>query len=234
MSGLGGCLGGRGWRYPDHAALSATELGLPVAVTEFVAFYGQVEAFGDGVPDEALVMAEVDALATAQSLTDEAAQSPLMQEVFSELQLLPQFVRLRERMLVAHCYGDANILADAFSRGELDTARAICRQMGMAYELQPSPPGVRRLMRRLVQLHLGSTAAGVSNPNIAPSPFAHVRSQWDEYEEYLLAIDDEALAAYPTPEPSDGPGFFPSGSSSWGDRSFCSSPSAPSDYLSPR
>ena len=233
MSGLGGCLGGRGWRYPDHSALSAEELGLPVAVTEFVAFFGQVEAFGDGVPDEALVVAEVDALATALSLTDEAAQSPLMQEVFSELQRLPQFVRLRDRMLVAHCYGDANILADAFSRGELDTARAICRQMGMAYELQPSPPGVRRLMRHLVRLHLGSTAAGVSNPNIAPSPFAHVRSQWDEYEEYLLAIDDEALAAYPTPEPSDGPDFFSSGSS-LGDRSFRSSPSASSGCLSPR
>jgi hypothetical protein len=90
MPGLGGCLGGKGWRYPDAAPLSAAELELPIAVTEFVAFYGQVEAFGDEVPEEALVMAEVDALATAQSLTEDAAQSDLMQTVFLALQQLPQ------------------------------------------------------------------------------------------------------------------------------------------------
>ena len=87
--------------------MSAAELELPIAVTEFVAFFGQVEAFGDEVPDNALVMAEVDALATALSLTEEAAQSGLMQFVFLELQQLPQFTRLRDRMIVAHCAGDA-------------------------------------------------------------------------------------------------------------------------------
>jgi hypothetical protein len=46
-------------RVPD------SELDLPVAATEFAAFYGQVEAFGDEVPDDALVLAEVDALTTA-------------------------------------------------------------------------------------------------------------------------------------------------------------------------
>ena len=236
LSGLGGCLGGRGWRYPDTSALSAAELELPVAVTEFAAFYGQVEAFGGDVPDDALVMAEVDALATALSLTDEAAQSPLMQAVFAELQQLPQFQHLRERMLVAHCYGDANILADAFSRGELETAREICLHMGMAYELRPSPLGLRRLMRRLVDLHRASTAPGPSNPNMAPSPFAHLSSsssidrRWDEYESYLQALEDEALcapeyenyllslearalSADPSPPPSD---YGRSPSSSWG------------------
>jgi hypothetical protein len=188
MSGLGGCLGGRGWRYPDTSALSAAELELPVAVTEFAAFYGQVEASGGDVPDCALVMAEVDALATALSLTDEAAQSFLMQAVFSELQQLPQFQRLRERMLIAHCYGDANIVADAFSRGELETAREICLHMGMAYELRPSPPGLRRLMRRLVDLHhasmapagspgprsvVTSTTLGVHNISMDGRPLAH-------------------------------------------------------------
>jgi hypothetical protein len=209
MPGLGGCLGGKGWRYPDAAPLSSAELELPIAVTEFVAFYGQVEAFGDEVPEDALVMAEVDALATALSLTEDAAQSDLMQAVFLELQQLPQFVRLRERMIVAHCAGDANILADAFSRGELETAREICRQMGMAYELRLHPPGVRRLMRSLAQRHRASTAPGVGNPNMAPSPFAHVAPLphderiWRVYESYLLALDDEALACEPTPPPDD-------------------------------
>ena len=174
MSGLGGCLGGRGWRYPDAKALSEAELQLPVAVTEFAAFYGQVEHAGDEVPDDALVLAEVDALATALSLTEEAAQSHLMQAVYSELQRLPQFVRIRDRLIVAHCHGDSNIMADAFSRGELDTAREICRQMNMAFDLQPSPPGLRSLMRHLVRLHRAATEPGVSNPNMAPSPFSRL------------------------------------------------------------
>ena len=207
MSGLGGCLGGRGWRYPDARPLSGAELDLPVAVTEFAAFFGQVEQAGDEVPDDALVLAEVDALATALSLTEEAAQSPLMQEVYSELQQLPQFLRIRDRLIVAHCHGDANIMADAFSRGELDTAKEICRQMGMSFDLQPSPLRLRSLMRRLARLHRASTAPGVSNPNMAPSPFAHLARaeldlhRWHEYETYLLALDDEALRAIPTPPP---------------------------------
>ena len=198
MPGLGGCLGGKGWRYPDAAPLSAAELELPIAVTEFVAFYGQVEAFGDEVPEEALVMAEVDALATAQSLTEDAAQSDLMQTVFLALQQLPQFVRIRDRTIVAHCAGDANILADAFSRGEMGTAQEICRQMGMAFELRLSPPGVCRLMGSLIRRHRASTAPGVSNPNMAPSPFAHYAPSavtqpcgdqlWRLYEDYLLGL----------------------------------------------
>jgi hypothetical protein len=210
MPGLGGCLGGKGWRYPDATPLSAAELDLPVAATEFAAFYGQVEAFGDEVPDDALVLAEVDALTTALGLTEEASQSPLMQHVYSELLVLPQFQRLRDRMIVAHCHGDANIMADAFSRGELETAQEICRQMGMAYELRLSPPRLRWLVKQLAQLHRADTARGTSNPNMAPSPFAHAARldlsqrealQWLEYESYLLALDREALGAIPTPPP---------------------------------
>jgi hypothetical protein len=33
LPGLGGCLGGKGWRYPDATPLSAAELELPIAVT---------------------------------------------------------------------------------------------------------------------------------------------------------------------------------------------------------
>jgi hypothetical protein len=53
-------------------------------------------------------------------------------------------------------------------------AKEICRQMGMSFDLQPSPPRLRSLMRRLARLHRASTAPGVSNPNMAPSPFAHL------------------------------------------------------------
>ena len=150
MPGLGGCLGGQGWRYPDGAGLNTEELALPIAVTEFAAFYGQVATFGDGVPDGALVLAEVDALATADALTTESAKQPLMQLIYHELERLPQFVKLRERMVISHVFGDANVMADAFSRGEFDTARRLASQMGMAYGVTSSAKALRALMRRLV------------------------------------------------------------------------------------
>ena len=46
--------------------------------------------------------------------------------------------------------------------------------MNMAFDLQPSPPGLRSLMRHLVRLHRAATEPGVSNPNMAPSPFSHL------------------------------------------------------------
>ena len=150
MPGLGGCLGARGWRYPDRSGLSEQELLLPIPVTEFAAFYGQVAAFGDSVPDEAIVLAEVDALATTDALTTESAGQPLMQFIYQELEKLPQFQRLRGRMVISHVFGDANVMADAFSRGELRTARALASQMCMAYELVGSPKALKALMRRLV------------------------------------------------------------------------------------
>ena len=65
-----------------------------------------------------------------------------------------------------------------------------------------------------------STAPGVSNPNMAPSPFAHYAPSavtqpcgdqlWRLYEDYLLALDDEALACGGlTPPPSDYWGSSP-------------------------
>ena len=153
LPGVGGCLGGDGWRYPDDTGLSEAELELPIAVTEFAAFYGEVESYGDEIPEDACVMAEVDALATVDAVVDETAHKELMQLVFSELQELPQWHAIRERTVIAHCQGYVNVMADAWSRGELHVAQQLCRQQGMAFSQRPSPPRLRILMGLLLATH---------------------------------------------------------------------------------
>ena len=153
LPGLGGCLGGDGWRYPDDSGLSEEELELPVAVTEFAAFYGEVASYGDEVPEGACVLAEVDALATTDAVIDEAARSELMQLIFFELEQLPQWQAIRERTIIAHCQGYVNVMADAWSRGELHVARQLCRQNNMAFSQRESPQRLRTLMGLLLAAH---------------------------------------------------------------------------------
>ena len=73
--GVGGVLGGSYWSY----LLDESERCLPIAVLEAAAWYGVVAAFAAVIPPDALVLGEVDALATVDTLTDDAASSPLMQ-----------------------------------------------------------------------------------------------------------------------------------------------------------
>ena len=167
LPGLGGSFGGSGWRYPNTRPLSEAELELPVAQTEFAAAFGEIEVYGDGVPDDALVYDEIDALASIDAMTEEAARSPAMQHIFTRLSQLPQWIRIRDRAILAHCAGDANVLADAFSRGYFEVAQQVCRQFGMTYERRPHGPRLAKLMEELValnvQLHGGSPAATVSS-----------------------------------------------------------------------
>ena len=86
--------------------LSEAKLQLPIAVLEFAAYFGEVELHEPLVPVEALVLSEVDALATVDALTADAAASPLMQHVHLRLQALPAFVALEGRNLIVHIAGE--------------------------------------------------------------------------------------------------------------------------------
>ena len=152
LPGLGGAHGGSGWRYPNDVGLSAAELELPIAVTEFAAFYGEIEVYGLEIPDDALVLCGVDALSSVDSLTEEAARSPLMQHVYARLEELPAWQNIRGRAVVAHEEGTRNLMADAFSRGNFSTAQALCRQLTMAYERRSHGPLVAELMAQLVEM----------------------------------------------------------------------------------
>ncbi|KAL1510835.1 hypothetical protein AB1Y20_007118 [Prymnesium parvum] len=182
LPGLGGALGGTLWRYPADAPLAPDELGLPIGVLEFAAYYGTVEVFAATVDADALVVSEVDALASADALTAESARSALMQLVHARLLAMPAFVALKRRHAVGHIFGDANIMADAASRGDYDVARDLAAQLGMALQWLPHGPLLPALMRDLVALHQGAappntalaqTTHGTANLNMVGSPIAH-------------------------------------------------------------
>ena len=70
----------------------------------------------------------------------------MMRLILERLEELPQWQRTRERMVIAHGFGDTNLLADAFSRGYFETARQLCAQLGMAYEQRPHGPQLAPLV----------------------------------------------------------------------------------------
>ena len=176
--GLGGVLGGSYWSY----LLDESERCLPIAVLEAAAWYGVVAAFAAVIPPDALVLGEVDALATVDTLTDDAASSPLMQHFHDELLRLPAFKRIEPQIIVAHVYGDANVMADAASRGKTDTLRRLAQQLGLALERVPPPPELPRLLSGLVTLQTANETAfhteaqtdrGRHNLNMVGPPIAH-------------------------------------------------------------
>jgi len=71
---------------------------LPVPVTEFVGYYGNLRVFGDDAAAEpdVRVSSEIDALTPSFVLTTEAAQSELMHKVLEDVQADPAFRLLRK------------------------------------------------------------------------------------------------------------------------------------------
>ncbi|MGA1354324.1 MAG: hypothetical protein ACO32I_06075, partial [Candidatus Limnocylindrus sp.] len=175
LPGLGGCLGGAYWRYPEAGALTPDELELPIAVLEFVAAAGTLAAFAHQLPHSALVLLEVDAMASAQALTEDAAKSPLMQHVHRRLLDQAAYQSCASRLIVAHIHGEGNVAADAISRGYFDVFCELARQLGLKVERTTSPPLVHELMAELVALRrtTGKTQLGVHNNNMVGSPVAH-------------------------------------------------------------
>ena len=164
--GLGAALGGKGWRFPDKEGLSEAHLSLPIAVTEFAAAFGAIVSFGDEVPEDCLVVLEVDALSTADALATEAASSPLMQHVYLRLCEHPTFMRVKDRLLIAHVHGERNVISDAWSRGKFQVLKQLCAQLGLAFQTVDSPAELGTLLDELVQVQ-AARASEATRPRSA-------------------------------------------------------------------
>ncbi|MGA1354443.1 MAG: hypothetical protein ACO32I_06685, partial [Candidatus Limnocylindrus sp.] len=176
-AGLGGALGGLYWRYPESGPLDQRYLRLPIAALEFIAYVGSVAAFAHMIPDEALLVSEVDALATADTLTAEAARSPVMQAIHLELVQMPAFARIAERHVVAHIYGEANVVADAVSRDLGDVLQALAGQLGLRLQYSRPPACVSALLDKALGVtELAATSLGMHNPTMTGTPFAQAAS----------------------------------------------------------
>lgn len=177
---LGGVLGGSYWHFP----LDTPHMQLPIAVLEFVAAVATYAVFAEPLPSGALFLLEVDALATAQALASDAARSPLMQYVHRFFMALPSYEKHHHRLLCVHIFGEANVAADAASRGDFDTLRALFSQLGLAPLRVDSPAWVPCLLVSLLSLQRGedvplpachttaSTALGVFNPSMWQVPLS--------------------------------------------------------------
>jgi hypothetical protein len=183
LPGVGGAMGGMLWRYPRRQPLSPRFLQLPIAVLEFVALACTLVLFGPLIPTTSLVVAETDALSTADSLTADAASSLLMQHVHTWLRARVEFQSLEHRLLVAHVFGDANVMADAISRGYYDVISSLAVQFGLVVSYREPPPCVEVLLNELVTLQCSNE----------PDVDAHVGVDQDSFETPNLAIDAASM-----------------------------------------
>ena len=125
---MGGCLYGVWWRFP----LRRPELTIPVlellaACVNFIVFTADLQGARH-------VVMEIDALASPTVLSKDKARAPGLRAVLAEFRRLPQLPAFTEgnRLFCQHCWGEANPLGDAASRGYHDVLRAL----GAALKMQ--------------------------------------------------------------------------------------------------
>jgi len=127
VPGLGGYMHGFYWVLPLHG----DHLLLPISVLELVAIGINLITFGDLAAGARVALCS-DSLNSVQVLTNLRAKSPLMAHVHLRILELPQAQTLGGPTSAVHCFGSANPLADAVSRGNMEYFHALCAQLGVA------------------------------------------------------------------------------------------------------
>ena len=146
--GLGGWLYGHWFAVAiaDHPGLER----LDIPHLEFIAAGLAIITFADMLTGASLVCIETDALATAVSLTSRA-RSPGMQVVLDALLQSPAYNGLAPRLVVAHCSGAGNPMADAASRGYSRTLAAISEALGITSTRIDIPDEANAFLQRAVE-----------------------------------------------------------------------------------
>ena len=123
-----------GWLYGHWFALAIADKPglerLDIPHLELIAAGLAIITFAELLTGASLVCIETDALATATSLT-KRARTPAMQVILDSLLASPSYNALAPRLLVAHCSGAGNPMADAASRGYASTLAALSEALGV-------------------------------------------------------------------------------------------------------
>ena len=126
---------------------------LTIPVLEFLAVSFNLIIFSPVIPPSAdAVCLHVDAEATPLAMALHNPHSPAMQQVYLQLQALPEFVKLKPKLLTTQIFGPANLLADAASRGKLAVLEGFCKQMGIKPVCMQVDPRAVRAARDLVDI----------------------------------------------------------------------------------
>ena len=126
-SAMGGCLYGAWWRFPvRRPQLTIPVLELLAACVNFIVFAPELEGAQH-------VVMEIDALASPTVLRTDRARAPGLRAVLHEFRRLPQLDQFTRggRLHCAHCWGEANPLADAASRDKRDVLNMLGAALGM-------------------------------------------------------------------------------------------------------
>ena len=175
-----------GWLYGLYFAVPIAEVPglelLDIPHLEFMAAALGTIVFAPVLAGAALVCLETDALATASSLTARA-RTPVMQAILDALLETPEYAALAPRLLISHCAGAGNPLADAASRGYDDVLAVLGEALGVTTSRRHLSSSARDFMRRALeaavpligsreQPGLGATALGNHNISMDGRPIA--------------------------------------------------------------
>ena len=175
-----------GWLYGLYFAVAIADVPgletLDIPHLEFMAAALGCVIFAPALAGAAMVCLETDALATATSLTARA-RTPVMQVILDALVATREYQELAPRLLVSHCAGAGNPLADAASRGYADVLAALGAALGVTTTRAPLNDSARDFMRRALdaarplvgsheQPHRAATELGVCNISMDGRPIA--------------------------------------------------------------
>ena len=132
IPGIGGFFAGYWWTL----AYEAHHLTLDIPVLELIAFAVNLMVFEHLLgpiadADDTLILAYIDAQASAVILSRGSAHSPVMQFVHRAILGMPVFEKCQKCLAVAHLRGEANYPSDCSSRHKLEELKAYCVQMGV-------------------------------------------------------------------------------------------------------
>ena len=129
---MGGYLGALWWTFPlddDLLQLATPALELMAVGINFVMFSDVISQLIRA--ENNVVVAFIDAQASPQLLVKRGTTSPVMSRVLNRIRNLPQYVKLKGKVAVAHTFGEGNDASDDTSRGKFDELRAYCLQTGV-------------------------------------------------------------------------------------------------------
>ena len=160
--GMGGFMHGMYW----YIALTSEMIRwLHISVLELLASGFSCMIYADHTGPEASLELGADALATVTTLVNDSERSEMLTITHHALLGSPHFRRASQNASASQLRGDANLAADAVSRGEWATFFNLCRDLRIRPTQLPVPPECRAILSRVLQ---AAIARGVP---VRPNPY---------------------------------------------------------------